>query len=63
VGLQVKDRVEIIGPDGKPIIRGTIININDYREPSLKYAVEVDGYTEDYMFFGENQLVKCDDDA
>jgi hypothetical protein len=56
--LKVEDKVTIIDIDGNPISEGTIININDFREPSQMYAVDVDGYTEDVLFFGETQLVK-----
>ncbi|MEI2465053.1 hypothetical protein [Niallia taxi] len=55
--LQVKDRVFIIDKDSNNVAEGTIININDFREPNMKYAVDVDGYTEDLLFFGESQLL------
>lgn len=56
--LKVRDRVIIIDSVGSPLGEGTIVNINDFREPSLKYAVDVDGYSQDVLFFGERQLVK-----
>jgi len=56
--LQVRDKVTIIDSSGSAIAEGTIVNINDFREPSLKYAVDVEGYTEDLLFFGENHLIK-----
>lgn len=37
--------------------KGEIININDYREPRMKYAVDIDGFN-DYVFIGENQIVE-----
>ena len=40
-----------------------VVNVNNYREPDLKYAVDVcneDGvYADDVMFVGENFLSKC----
>lgn len=35
---------------------GTIVNINDYREPCMKYAIDLDDYKVDYIFVGENEL-------
>lgn len=58
--LKVKDKVSIVNSDGNEIAKGTIYNINDFREPNLKYAVDVDGYS-DVLFFGEDQLSKTDD--
>lgn len=59
--LQEKDRVVIVDMHKNPIVEGTIMNINDFREPSQKYAVDVDGYSEDVLFFGEGQLMKKGD--
>jgi len=56
--LMVRDRVSIIDNNGKPIAEGTIVNINDFREPSQKYAVESNDYLDDLLFLGEWQLVK-----
>ena len=56
--LQVKDRVTIINKNQNPLAEGTIVNINDFREPGAKYAVDVDGYDEDVLLFCESQLVK-----
>lgn len=58
--LKVRDRVTIIGASGSLVAVGTIININDFREPSQKYAVDVDSYEDDVLFFGESQLAKID---
>lgn len=56
--LKIKDEVTIIDDKGKPVAEGTIVNINDFREPNLKYAIDVKGYVEDVLFFGGSQLVK-----
>lgn len=53
--MKVGDRVEILGKNGSIIGEGTIYNINEFREPSMIYAVDVDGYG-DVLFFGESQL-------
>ena len=34
-----------------------IINVNEYREPTHKYAVYISGF-DDYVFVGENQIVR-----
>lgn len=54
--MKVGNRVEILGKDGNVIGEGTIYNINEFREQSMIYAVNVDGYMEDVLFFGESQL-------
>lgn len=54
--LQVNDRVVICDDHGKVAHLGTIVNINDFREPSQEYAVDVDGYDDDVLFFGRNKL-------
>lgn len=58
--LKVMDRVGILNADGNQIAKGTIININEFREPSMMYAIDVDNYKEDVVFCGESQLVKID---
>ena len=35
-----------------------IININDFREPSMKYGVEAN-YLKDVMFIGDDDIVKA----
>ena len=35
-----------------------IININDYREPSLKYGIEA-SYLKDVMFIGDEDIIKA----
>ena len=41
-----------------------VVSVNDYREPSLKYGIDVyDGngtYAGDVMFVGEDFLSKCE---
>lgn len=58
--IKVRDNVTIIDSNGNPLAKGTIVNINDFREPSQKYAVDVVGYTKDVLFLGESQLIKAD---
>lgn len=57
MNLEVRDKVSIVDSKGKSLAQGVIININDFREPSMMYAVDVDDY-EDVLFFGESHLVK-----
>ena len=58
--LKIRDKVEINHPllDGldKPLV-GVIYNINDYRLPEHRYAVDVDGF-DDYIFLSREHLTK-----
>lgn len=54
--LKVGDRVEIRNNKGVFVGEGTIANINEFREPSMKYAVEADFYKSDFVFAGEEHL-------
>ena len=36
---------------------GKLININEYREPCFKYAIEVNWY-DDYIFIGDDDILK-----
>ncbi len=56
--IKVKDRVEILDTDGNGLANGTVVNINEFRELSMMYAVDVDGYSADVLFFGEGELRK-----
>lgn len=35
-----------------------IININDFREPSMKYALEQPSWNDDIVFIGEKDIIK-----
>ncbi|MDM5370563.1 hypothetical protein QUF96_03090 [Bacillus bombysepticus] len=39
--LKVNDKVTIVDENEKKLAEGVIYNINDFREPSMKYAVDV----------------------
>lgn len=52
---KVKDKVEVLNSQGNRIADGIIININDYREPHMKYAVDIVGFA-DAVFVGEWQI-------
>ena len=53
--LKVRDIVLVKDRQGNKWL-GTIININDYREPSMKYCVDLDEYDEEYVFVGEKDI-------
>ena len=55
--FQVGDKVSIIDNNKKLVAEGKIYNINEFREPSQMYAVDVKGY-EDLLFLGESNLQK-----
>lgn len=53
--LKVGDRVTTLDKDKDGFnIEGMIVSVSDYREPSMKYAVDIDKYG--LMFFGEGEL-------
>ncbi|HFI0586245.1 TPA: hypothetical protein ACGO00_000368 [Streptococcus suis] len=55
--LKIRDKVEINHPlFEKPLI-GVIFNINDFRPPEAKYAVDVAGF-DDWLFLGREHLTK-----
>ena len=53
--MNVRDRVLVKDKQGNKWI-GTIININDFREPHMKYCIDLDEYEIDYVFVGENDI-------
>lgn len=50
--INVGDYVRIHGYIDK------IININDFREPSMKYALEQPSWNDDVIFIGEEDIIK-----
>lgn len=60
--LKVRDRVVVIDSKGFQIATGTIININDFREPSMKYAVDVDDHPNNPWFMSERILMKIQEE-
>ena len=50
--MKVGDYVRIHGYIDK------IININDFREPSMKYALEKPSWNDDIVFIGEEDITK-----
>lgn len=60
--LRVRDRVTVLNNQGVSVGEGTIVNINDYREPNAKYAVDTDFYKEDFLFVGEQNLMKVQEE-
>lgn len=56
--IKVKDRVIVTDLNGNKH-HGIVANINDYRESSMKYAVNIDGLEfDDVIFVGEEQIEK-----
>lgn len=54
--IEVHDRVAIYNNQKRATSLGTVVSINDFRPPEQKYAVDVDGYDDDVLFFGEEDL-------
>jgi DNA-binding protein H-NS len=57
--LKVRDNVKVYSKDRTQSVVGKICNINDFREPSMKYAIEVENYP-DVIFCGEDNLEKIE---
>lgn len=59
MGFKVKDEVIVANK-----FVGVIVNINEFREPSIKYAIDIEGYDEDVVFVGEEdiELLEAKDD-
>ncbi|WP_342512289.1 hypothetical protein MKY34_16925 [Sporosarcina sp. FSL K6-1522] len=60
--LKARDRVTVLNNDGIPMGEGSIVSVNDFREPEMKYAIDADFYDEDYLFLGKENLVKIQED-
>ncbi|AMQ06773.1 hypothetical protein [Sporosarcina psychrophila] len=56
--LKARDRVTVLNSDGTPMGEGSIVSVNEWRHPSGKYAIDADFYDKDYLFVGEENLVK-----
>lgn len=60
--FKAKERVVVVNDKGNYFSTGTIVNVNDFREPDQKYAVDVDFFDEDYMFLGDANLRKLQEE-
>ena len=56
--FNVGDRVEVFDEKHGKIGKGTIVNINKFREPDMMYAIDLNHFKEDYIFVGKENLVK-----
>ena len=55
--MELKKGMYVRFKDNKDIqYIGKLININEYREPCFKYAIEVTWY-DDYIFIGDNDII------
>ena len=43
---------------GGEILTGVIYNVNEFREPSMLYAVDGDRMNDDFFFIGEDDIVE-----
>lgn len=57
---KVGQRVQVRDADGN-WHKATVYNVNFYRPPDMRYALDVDGYTKDYVFVGESQLKESEE--
>ena len=51
----MSERVEVKG-NNNTWHKGTLININEYREPEMRYCVLLDDYQEDFVFVPEDKI-------
>ena len=60
---KVKDKYIYCADNGK-IFNIEVVNVNNFREPSMKYACDVydenGKYAGDYLFFGDAFLNNCE---
>lgn len=49
--FNVRDRVLVLGK-----YKGTVYNVNDYRPPEMKYAVDIDDYPDNPVFLGDKHM-------
>lgn len=54
--MEIKEKMFVRFKNNNIQYIGKIININEFREPCLKYAVEV-GWYDDYIFIGDGDIV------
>ena len=52
------DRVKVIDFSGNELGEATVINVNEFREPELKYAIMCDFHDDDFIFVGKENLIK-----
>lgn len=61
--MNIEERARVIVTDAFGTkYKGTVVNVSDYREPSMKYAVELDIGLDDYVFVGEDQIILYKED-
>jgi len=51
-----RDSVLIKNYSGHVLGLGVIVNVNEFREPNMRYAVDAQFYRDDYIFVGEGNL-------
>ena len=54
--LKIKTRIRF--NYGGDILTGTIYNVNEFREPSMLYAVDGDDRNDDFYFIGEDDILE-----
>ena len=43
---------------GTEVLTGVIYNVNEFREPSMLYAVDGDRMNDDFFFIGEDDIIE-----
>lgn len=54
--LEIKTRIRF--SYGGDILTGVIYNVNEFREPSMVYAVDGDDRNDDFYFIGEDDILE-----
>lgn len=54
--IEVNKKV-LVRDDKGSLFPGKVVNINEYREPEMKYAVDIGA--DDVVFVGENNIFPC----
>lgn len=57
--IKARDPVIVTDLNGNELF-GTVINVSDYREPAMKYAVDIHGFS-DVVFVGDSNIRLLED--
>lgn len=57
--IKAREKVIVTDLNGNEFV-GTVVNVSDYREPAMKYAVEIPGFS-DVVFVGDSNIRLLED--
>lgn len=60
--IKVGDRVDVKNNKDEYAGRATVVNINEFRDPDMTYAIDADFYKGDFLFVSKSQLKKIEEE-